>query len=157
MSIKPVKTVTRSPEETERAGAALAGRLQRGDMLALYGALGSGKTTFVRGLARGLGISQPVRSPTFTLIHEYPLPSEHGRLFHIDLYRLENPEEVLQLGLEELFPNGITVIEWADRAPSLLPDNRIEVHFGILQGDERTILTALHRPVQTEDVRKFGC
>lgn len=144
MSRKPVKTVTHHPNETEQLGVDLAKNLRPGDVVALYGHLGSGKTTFVRGLAKALGIAQPVRSPTFTLIYEYPLPDELGRLFHIDLYRLENPEDVLQLGLEELIPAGITVIEWADRAIGLLPDERTEVHFEVLQDQERSI-TITHK------------
>lgn len=145
MSRKPVKTVTHHPNETEQLGVDLAKNLRPGDVVALYGDLGSGKTTFVRGLAQALGITQPIRSPTFTLIHEYPLPGELGRLFHIDLYRLENPDDVFQLGLEELIPAGITVIEWADRASSLLPDERTEVHFEILQDQERSV-TITHQP-----------
>jgi tRNA threonylcarbamoyladenosine biosynthesis protein TsaE len=140
MNPEPVQVETHSPEETERLGATLAEKLQQGDVLALYGTLGSGKTTFVRGLARELGITEPIRSPTFTLIHEYPLPDQRARLYHIDLYRLENPEQVHELGLEELFPKGITVIEWADRAPNLLPDDRIEIHFEVSEGDTRQIM-----------------
>lgn len=139
MSLKPVKTITHHPDETERLGASLAKSLRPGDVIALYGTLGSGKTTFVRGLAKALGMTQPVRSPTFTLIHEYPLPNQLGRLFHIDLYRLESPEDVFRLGLEELIPTGITVIEWADRAHGLLPDERTEVHFEVIQDQERAV------------------
>lgn len=144
MNPEPVQIETYSPEETMRLGAALAEKLQQGDVVALYGTLGSGKTTFVRGLARELGITQPVRSPTFTLIHEYPLPVLRTCLYHIDLYRLENPERVQELGLEELFPKGITVIEWADRAPNLLPGERIEIHFEVLEGDARQITLSKH-------------
>jgi tRNA threonylcarbamoyladenosine biosynthesis protein TsaE len=104
---------TASATETEAAAERLARRLSAGDVLLLEGPLGSGKTTFVRGLARGLGITAQVASPTFQLVRVYP-----GRLSlaHADLYRLEEPTSALaDLGLEELVERGVAVIEWGDR------------------------------------------
>ena len=95
-------------------------------VIALHGELGSGKTCFVQGLAVALGIKQLVTSPTFTVINEY---DGKKRLFHMDLYRLNDPDEVLALGFEEyLEAGGIIAIEWPDRAADLLPDNTAHVH-----------------------------
>jgi tRNA threonylcarbamoyl adenosine modification protein YjeE len=104
--------VTASPEETEAAAAGLAGRLARGDLLLLIGELGAGKTTFVRGLARGMGLEADVMSPTFQLVRVYPGPLQ---LAHIDLYRLSNTAELADLGLEELLEDGVVAVEWGDR------------------------------------------
>lgn len=108
-------TQTRSVTETEAAGAALAATLSAGTVLGLSGDLGAGKTAFVRGLARGLGCPGRAHSPTFALLHEYA----GGRLplVHLDLYRLNGPDEVREAGLEEYLvePAGITVAEWIER------------------------------------------
>ncbi len=106
---------TASPEETQKIAAKLGEKLKPGDVVLLFGDLGAGKTTFVQGLARGLGVPEDyyVQSPTFALINEYP-----GRvpLYHVDLYRLA-PEDVYDLGLEELVEKGVVVIEWSERLP----------------------------------------
>jgi tRNA threonylcarbamoyl adenosine modification protein YjeE len=104
--------VTASPEETEAAAARLAGRLARGDLLLLIGELGAGKTTFVRGLALGMGLEANVMSPTFQLVRVYPGPLQ---LAHVDLYRLSNAAELADLGLEELLEDGVVAVEWGDR------------------------------------------
>ncbi|MDW8107317.1 MAG: tRNA (adenosine(37)-N6)-threonylcarbamoyltransferase complex ATPase subunit type 1 TsaE [Armatimonadota bacterium] len=109
-----------SPAATEAFAAQWAQNLQADTAILLEGDLGAGKTTFIRGLARGLGITEPIRSPTFTLIHEYTIqqpPHLQGLpFFHIDLYRIETPEQIRTLGLDELFERmGITAIEWAER------------------------------------------
>ena len=101
-------------------GQAIAATLRRGDVLALCGDLGAGKTHFVKGIATGLQSDAPVTSPTFTLIHEYL----GGRLpvYHFDFYRLEDEDEALKIGLDEyLDGDGVCVIEWADKFPALLP------------------------------------
>ena len=106
--------ISRRPAETEALGERFGRRAQSGWVIALRGDLGAGKTQFVRGLARGLGIASRVHSPTYTLVNEYG----GGRLtlFHLDLYRLETREQVLSAGVEEfLTPTGVTVIEWAER------------------------------------------
>jgi tRNA threonylcarbamoyladenosine biosynthesis protein TsaE len=104
--------VTGSPAETEEAGEALGRRLRVGDVVLLTGELGAGKTTFVRGVARGAGSDAPVASPTFQLVRVYP-----GRvqLAHVDLYRVEKPPELADLGLDELADQGAVVVEWGDR------------------------------------------
>lgn len=104
--------LTRSAAETEALGEQLAATLAPGDLLLLAGELGAGKTTFVRGLARGLGATATVQSPTFTLVRVYP-----GRvqLAHVDLYRLEKSAELADLGLEELLEAGVVAVEWGDR------------------------------------------
>src|SRR5580700_53736 len=103
-----------SPAETESLGEKFGSAAERGLVFALSGELGAGKTQFVKGLARGLGISARVHSPTFTLVNEYG--GGRLKLFHLDLYRLETREQILSGGIEEfLQPDGVSVIEWAER------------------------------------------
>ena len=130
--------ISHSPQQTFDLGRQLAASLRRGDVLALAGDLGAGKTQFTKGLAEGLGVESDVTSPTFTLVHEY-----HGgrlSLFHIDLYRLEDEEEVLGIGIDDyLESDGVTLIEWADKFEALMPPDVRWVRFNILEGDEREI------------------
>lgn len=130
--------ISHHPEETLNLGRALAAELRPGDVLALAGDLGAGKTHFTKGLAEGLGVEADVTSPTFTLVHEYP----GGRLplVHIDLYRLEEATEVLGIGLDDyLAGDGVTVIEWADKFEALMPPDVRWVRFNVLEGDDREI------------------
>lgn len=121
---KTLKIISSAPQETERIGSLLGTLLIPGDVIALSGELGSGKTTLVKGLARGMGFSgEEVASPSFTLVNEYngPLP-----LFHIDLYRLGNERELQEIGYEEYISEaGVVVIEWADRIPHAVPDESL--------------------------------
>jgi tRNA threonylcarbamoyladenosine biosynthesis protein TsaE len=119
---------TTSPEETLLVAEHLGSLLEPGDVIALMGELGSGKTLFAQGLARGLEVpdSFAVTSPTFTLVNEYP-----GRLpfYHLDLYRLNGPAQCVDLGLDELlYGEGAAAIEWAERLGAELPEERLEVH-----------------------------
>lgn len=107
--------ISHSPAETESLGERWGREAQRGLVIALSGDLGAGKTQLVKGLARGLGVTSRVHSPTFTLLNEYS--GGRLRLFHLDLYRLETPAQILSAGLEEYWqPDGVAVIEWAERA-----------------------------------------
>jgi tRNA threonylcarbamoyladenosine biosynthesis protein TsaE len=127
-----------SVAETEAAGARVARKVKAGDVLALMGDLGSGKTQFVKGLVRGLGCAQVVTSPTFTLLHEYrggPLP-----IYHFDFYRLENLAALRAIGFDEIvFGNGVSVIEWADRFAEAIPSHARWIKFAILAADQRQI------------------
>lgn len=108
--------ISHSPEETQALGEAWGRAATSGLVIGLSGDLGAGKTQLAKGIARGLGITGRIHSPTFTLINQY----QSGRLpfFHLDLYRLETPEQIIGAGLEEYFhPAGVTVIEWAERWP----------------------------------------
>jgi tRNA threonylcarbamoyladenosine biosynthesis protein TsaE len=131
--------ITRSPEETEELGVTLVGELSEGDCVALIGDLGAGKTRFVRGMARGVGAKGFVKSPSFTIINIY----EGGRLplYHIDLYRIAHAGEFHEAGLEEfIYGRGISVIEWADKLPSLVRECTCLVRFSYGEGtDERII------------------
>ena len=133
-----INCTTTSEFETETAGEQLGRRVQRGAVVLLYGDLGAGKTAFVRGLARGLGIaSDEVSSPTFTLVQEHA--GTGATLYHVDLYRLE-PAEIDDLGLDDLMAgNGVVAIEWADRWPRR-PDAAIHVHLEH-DGDDRRRIT----------------
>jgi tRNA threonylcarbamoyladenosine biosynthesis protein TsaE len=127
-----------SAEETARIGSDLAQTLRAGDVLALAGDLGAGKTQFVKGIVIGLGSTSEVTSPTFTLIHEY----SGGRLpvYHFDFYRLNNAAEALRLGLDEyLYGDGVSLIEWADRFRELIPAAAKWIRFDIAAGDQRLI------------------
>jgi len=117
--------ISHSADQTRRLGARLAEWLAPGDVLLLRGHLGAGKTVFAQGVAAGLGIDEPVTSPTFTLIHEH-----HGRvpLYHVDLYRIGGDVEAGDLGLEDyLYGDGVTLIEWAERAAGLVPPAHLAV------------------------------
>jgi tRNA threonylcarbamoyladenosine biosynthesis protein TsaE len=135
--------VTRSQAETERLAEALASRLRPGNVILLSGPLGAGKTAFVRGLARGLGIdADEVSSPTFTLVHEYG--GGRLRLFHADLYRLGSGGAA-DLGLEEAgVRDGVLAIEWPDRLTHPFPD-AIEVTFAVVDDATRQIGIGLGR------------
>ncbi len=129
---------SKSPSETIRIGKTIGSSLQAGDVVALVGELGVGKTQLIKGLARGAGVERSayVASPSFTLINEYK-----GQIifYHMDLYRLEE-EEARDLGLEEYFQGeGITVIEWADKILSLLPSQLLWIHLQYLGKRERSI------------------
>lgn len=123
--------ISKSPEETARIAADFAIKVKPGSVIGLIGDLGAGKTQFVKGFAAGLGITERVHSPTFTLVNEYRTGSIP--CFHLDLYRLENSEQIASAGLERYFSpdDGITVIEWFDRARDFVPvsERLIIVHF----------------------------
>lgn len=120
------------PEDTMNLASELLRARPGRCIIALHGDLGAGKTCFVRGLARELGISQPITSPTFTIVQEYP---SQRPLYHIDLYRLADPDEMLDLGFDEyLTQAAVVAIEWAERAGDLLPEDT--VHVTLEPGDE---------------------
>jgi tRNA threonylcarbamoyladenosine biosynthesis protein TsaE len=128
---------TQSEEETAAIGREVASTLSAGDVLLLFGDLGAGKTAFVRGLAEGLGIRRDeVSSPTFTLIQEY----RGGRLplFHVDLYRIDDPREFDELGLDEIAEDGVLAIEWADKYP-LPPARAVRVSIAHAGESERRV------------------
>jgi len=125
---------------TEALGAALARLVRPGDVIALEGDLGAGKTTLARGLIGALcGAGHEVQSPTYTLVHPYETPS--GMLYHIDLYRLDAPEDVFELGWEEM-ADGIMLIEWPDRAGRHLPASRLTVRIEASVTPRRAVLCA---------------
>lgn len=133
---------TQTPEETEQLGNALARLLPKGAVVALFGDLATGKTCLVRGMASFFAQGQPTHSPTFTLVNEYG--REH-KLYHLDLYRLDGPEMLADLGYEEIFDSeGVCAVEWAERAASLLPASHIEIHLEHAGGDRRAILIEDH-------------
>jgi tRNA threonylcarbamoyladenosine biosynthesis protein TsaE len=107
---------------TEACGAALAPMLRAGDVVALFGPLGAGKTTFARGLLRGLGHDGDVASPTFPIVQAYAPPDTRIPLWHVDLYRIEDPAELEEIGLDEAHGDAAMVIEWPERLPALWPE-----------------------------------
>ena len=145
MGIRELVVETSSAAETGGLGQRLAQPLRGGDVIALSGKLGSGKTTFTQGLARGLGIRAAVTSPTFVLLNRYPAPD--GRVLqHADCYRLANaPLEMWDIGLTDLYEgDDIVAIEWADRIPGLLPDDYLEIAFAYVDENRRRLHLVAH-------------
>ena len=121
------KVITHSEEETIELGKKFSGKLQKGDLIALFGDLGSGKTQLIKGICAGLGVKEDVTSPTFTLMNIY---QGREKIFHYDFYRLSTDAEVYDLGIDDfIFSDGICLIEWAEKAERFLPDNRIDIRF----------------------------
>jgi len=141
MSERRTTTVhlTNSVEETLVLGERLAAGWPPGTVIALTGDLGSGKTVLTKGIARGLGVTEAITSPTFTLIGEHP--AREGRMFyHVDLYRLDRPQQAVEIGIEEkLSPDDWTVIEWAERLGDVLPPDAVRIHIEIVGENERRI------------------
>lgn len=134
--------ITRSVEETLALGERLAATLAPGTVVALTGDLGAGKTALTKGLARGLGVTEPITSPTFTLVAEHPA-RDGRRVYHVDLYRLDAPQQAVDIGIEEeLAPDGWTIIEWAERLGDLLPPGTVRVQIEIVSENERRIIVS---------------
>ena len=135
--ITPQHLVSSSPEDTRGLGERLGALLEAGDVVLLSGELGAGKTVFVQGMARGLDFDGSVSSKSFVLLGEYP-----GRLtlYHADLYRLEDPEQVQDLALDEISSGGVLVVEWPERAgEAVLPDEHLLVEFEVMAENKREL------------------
>lgn len=137
---------TTSTKDTINLGAALAGYLKSGDVILLDGDLGAGKTHFVKGLAKGLGITADVSSPTFAILNNYPKTAPAGlaieQLNHFDVYRVHDEAEILDLGFEEtIYSDDIAVIEWSSLIPGILPEDnlKVQIRHGV-KPDERIIV-----------------
>ena len=135
-----LEIISNCPEETLRLGRILGELLSEGSFVALIGELGAGKTVLTKGIARGLGVAddREVTSPSFVLVNEY-----RGRVpvYHVDLYRLENPSEVEGIGWDEIISGpAVTLVEWADKAEKYLPEERMEIHLEWAGEKERRIL-----------------
>jgi tRNA threonylcarbamoyladenosine biosynthesis protein TsaE len=168
--------ISHSSAQTQRLGMRLGEILRGGELLLLDGQLGTGKTTFTQGLARGMDITTIVSSPTFTLLKEYrghpvpvaqpgqdTLPSQLSSqpraalaLYHFDLYRLENPEEIIDLGFEDyFFSSGVCVVEWADKADQLWPDQHLRIHLKMMSETKRGMLFTATGPKYRELLHQF--
>lgn len=153
MSERGFAVETHAAEETEAIGAALWPFLSEGGVITLHGDLAAGKTCFVRGLATAAGVGEAVHSPTFTLVNQY---ETFPPIYHLDLYRLESPEQLYDLGWEDWQDQGgVIAIEWPERAEGLLPTRRVEIllshlppearrvavrNYGLLEGDWESAL-----------------
>lgn len=120
-----MKYISNSYDETLEIAASFSGTLNKGDVLCMYGDLGAGKTAFVQGLAKGLGIEEPITSPTFTIVNEY-----EGRLplYHFDVYRIADSDEMYEVGFDEyVYGEGVSVIEWCELIEDILPEKRYNI------------------------------
>jgi len=144
-----IEIVAKSSKETKKAGMALGQILGREPLsnkalvVALEGDLGSGKTTFIQGLAQGLKVKENILSPTFVIQKDFLLKLKNFKnLYHIDAYRLKNPEELLELGFKDLIknPENLIVIEWADKIKKILPKNILKIEFTNLEKNKRKII-----------------
>ena len=134
-----LEIISRSTEQTRRVGMRLGALLKPGDMVALVGDLGSGKTTLVQGIAAGWGSLDPVSSPTFVIVNVY----RHTgglRLFHLDAYRLNGSNEALDLDLESMLDQGSLIVEWAERVQSVLPDQGLWVQLNYIDDVQRDLI-----------------
>ena len=136
--------ITNSFEETQKIGKEFAKTLKNGEFVALYGDLGGGKTTFVQGLALGLGIKKRIISPTFIIIRTHDLKLK--TFYHIDLYRTETVADIKSLGMKEIIenPDNIVIVEWAEKMKELLPSKRIDIYFKYLDENMREIKIINH-------------
>jgi tRNA threonylcarbamoyladenosine biosynthesis protein TsaE len=178
--VSTLDIISHSSAQTQRLGMRLGELLQGGELVLLDGQLGTGKTTFTQGLAVGLGIHEVVSSPTFTLLKEYVgqpteapealiTPQDQGSrmrerelenlgpaLYHFDLYRLDNPEEIVDLGFEDYFFGvGVCVVEWADKADLLWPTEHLRVRMKVLSETKRGLVFTASGTYYSELLRQF--
>jgi tRNA threonylcarbamoyladenosine biosynthesis protein TsaE len=131
--------ISRSAEQTRRVGLRLGALLRQGDIVHLDGDLGSGKTTFVQGVARGWGSLDPVSSPSFVLVNVYR-KANGGQLYHLDAYRLAGPADVDDLDIEDLLNTGPLVVEWAERVRQALPADALRIRFKWVDENQRDLV-----------------
>lgn len=146
------RIISSSQKQTQSLGDKLARRLHSGSLVALSGPLGSGKTTLIKGICKGLGIKEMVRSPYFVIMRQYP-----GKLqvYHFDLFRLNSPEELFSIGYEEYFyGDGICLVEWAEKAKALLPQERIDIFLKIVSESKREIKIEEVKPEKEQKLKK---
>jgi tRNA threonylcarbamoyladenosine biosynthesis protein TsaE len=175
-------SISHSAAQTQRLGMRLGELLRGGELILLHGQLGTGKTTFTQGLAQGMGITEYVNSPTFTLLKEYTgsrLPENHEKrnsraaqtprstrpshstrsgppLYHFDLYRLDRPEEILDLGFDEYFTsNGVCVVEWAEKADLYWPTDHLSIRLRMLSETKRSLFFTASGSRYDELLRQF--
>ena len=160
-------SISHSASQTQRLGMRLGELLQGGELILLDGQLGTGKTTFTQGLAQGMGIDDNINSPTFTLLKEYAgqfrpvtspgvLPIRGPALYHFDLYRLDNPEEIVDLGFEDyFFSNDVCVVEWAEKADSFWPAEHLNIRMKIMSETKRGMLFIATGESNCELLRQF--
>lgn len=159
-------SISHGAAQTRRLGMRLGELLQGGELILLDGQLGTGKTTFTQGLAQGLGITDVISSPTFTLLKEYagqlrtvgdPAVTQPGPpLYHFDLYRLDDPEEIFDLGFEDYFyGSGVSVVEWAGKAQLLWPDEHLHIRLKVLNETKRGLLFTATGSRYCELLRQF--
>ena len=159
--------ISHSSAQTQRLGVRLGELVQGGELILLDGQLGTGKTTFTQGLAQGLGIVENINSPTFTLLKEYMAQTQSGdstgalsyrrlALYHFDLYRLDNPDEIADLGFEDyFFSDGISVIEWAEKAASFWPEEHLNIRLKMMSETKRGLLFIANGEHYRELLRQF--
>ncbi|MEQ1789984.1 MAG: tRNA (adenosine(37)-N6)-threonylcarbamoyltransferase complex ATPase subunit type 1 TsaE [Rickettsiales bacterium] len=153
-AISKLERLLETPENTQEFAAILAKLCKVGDCILLYGDVGAGKTTFARGFIESIaGTQEEIVSPTFTLVQTYPLV-DGGAVWHCDLYRLKNKNELLELGLEEAFENGITLIEWPEIAESIMPKNSLTVKLD-MQGQGRSVILTGNMDVWENRLKKL--
>ena len=155
-------SISHSAAQTQRLGMRLGELLDGGELILLNGQLGTGKTTFTQGLAQGMGITAQINSPTFTLLKEYAgtqpgYPAQRRpALYHFDLYRLDDPEEMLDLGFEEYFSSdGVCVVEWAEKANLYWPGDHLDIHMKMLSETKRSLLFTAIGSRYCELLRQF--
>ena len=159
-SIRPCmiwQGVTSHPDDTKRIGVRLGQSAQRGDFFAFCGPLGAGKTTLIQGFAEGfaVGSDEYIRSPTFTLVHQYR--GKHP-LYHFDFYRLSHWSEAQDIGFTDyLDGSGVVVVEWADRFPQLWPAERLEIHIKILAAGDRSLYLRAYDAAYARFIQRLPC
>lgn len=135
--------ISRSPEQTRRAGMRLGAMLRPGDIICLVGDLGAGKTTLVQGIAIGWGSLDQVTSPTFVLVNVYRRP-DGTRLYHLDAYRLRDAQDAVDLDIDNLLDGGPLVVEWAERILPALPDEHLNIQLHYINEQQRDLLFSTH-------------
>lgn len=135
--------ISNSPNDTIEYGKKLAASLKLGDVIVLSGDLGSGKTKLTEGILSYFGLQDEISSPTFTIVNEYDTPN--FRIFHFDVYRLEEPEEFSCIGGEEYFEKGVSIIEWGEKIEEFLPTKYIKIHFTKSLNDENVRILRIEK------------
>ncbi|OGO10969.1 MAG: tRNA (adenosine(37)-N6)-threonylcarbamoyltransferase complex ATPase subunit type 1 TsaE [Chloroflexi bacterium RBG_19FT_COMBO_50_10] len=149
-----LEIISRSTEQTRRVGMRLGALLQPGDLVALVGDLGSGKTTLVQGVVAGWGSFDPVSSPTFVIVNVYR-HTDGLRFFHLDAYRLNGSTEALELDLESMLDQGPMIVEWAERVQTVLPDQGLWVHLNYIDEVQRDLIFSARGQYYEELLSRF--